>query len=223
MEDTPENWPVEKTTSHYESWLLSVRTDQVRFPDNHYAERIVATHLGAVAVVALDDTGRVLMIRQYRHPVARLLWEIPAGLRDVAGEPPLEVARRELAEETGYTAREWHVLTDYYTSPGITDERIRVYLARGLAAAPDSGYEREHEEKFLEYAWVPLSEAVRLSLAGKLHNGTTVTGILAAQAALPAGSAFPSGSASAAGSASPGDSHLSLPALPLRPADAPEE
>src|SRR5262249_6373153 len=147
------------------------------------AERIVATHPGAVAVVALDDDDQVLMIRQYRHPAARLLWEIPAGLRDVDGEPLLTTARRELAEETGYEAREWRVLTDFFTSPGFSTERIRVFLARGLEAAPDSGFEREHEEKFLEFGWVPLADAVRLSLAGKLHNGTTVAGLLAAHAA----------------------------------------
>ncbi len=98
-------------------------------PDKNFAERTVVSHPGAVAVVALDDAGRVLMIRQYRHPVGYQLWEIPAGLRDAAGEPPLETARRELFEETGYRAREWHVLIDYFTSPGFTTERLRIYLA----------------------------------------------------------------------------------------------
>lgn len=181
--DTPANWPVEATTQHYKSWLLSVRTDQVRFPDHHSAERIVASHPGAVAVVALDDDGRVLLIRQYRHPVGRLLWEVPAGLRDVDGEPLLDTARRELLEETGHTAREWDVLTDFFTSPGITTERIRVFLARGLRDAGETGYERRDEEKFLEYGWVPLEEAASLVLAGKLHNSATVIGILAAHAA----------------------------------------
>jgi ADP-ribose pyrophosphatase len=127
------------------------------------------------------------MIRQYRHPVGRLLWEIPAGLRDVKGEPLLETARRELLEESGYRAREWHVLTDYFTSPGFTTERLRVYLARGLEHDPDNGYVREGEEKFLEYDWVPLDEAVRLVLAGKLHNSAAVNGILATSAALAPG------------------------------------
>jgi 8-oxo-dGDP phosphatase len=183
IEDTPENWPVEATTTQFKSWLLSVRTDQVRFPDNHSAERIVASHPGAVAVVALDDEDRVLMIRQYRHPVGRLLWEIPAGLRDKDGEPLAQTAKRELTEETGYTAREWHVLTDYFTSPGFSTERLRVFLARGLRDAGDTGYERQGEEKFLEFGWVPLAEAVRLVLAGKLHNSSAVAGVLAAHAA----------------------------------------
>ena len=116
--------------------------------------------------------------------------------------------RRELLEESGYRASEWHVLTDYFTSPGFSTERLRVFLARGLEHDPEGGYEREGEEKFLEYAWVPLGEAVRLVLAGKLHNSAAVTGILAANAALSPGALSP-------GAATPG-------APSLRPADAPE-
>jgi ADP-ribose pyrophosphatase len=192
-------WPVEKTDHQLDGGLISVRTDHVRMPDNHVAERTIVTHPGAVAVLALDEAGRVLMIRQYRHPVGRRLWEIPAGLRDVKGEPLLETAQRELREESGYRARDWHVLTDYFTSPGFATERLRIYLARGLMHDPDSSYEREGEEKFLEFGWVPLDEAVRLVLAGKLHNSAAVTGILAARAALAPG------------------------APALRPADAPED
>jgi ADP-ribose pyrophosphatase YjhB (NUDIX family) len=110
----------------------------------------------------------VLMIRQYRHPVARQLWEIPAGLRDVTGEALADTARRELLEETGHVARDWHVLLDSYSSPGIITERMRVFLARGLQPA-DSGYQRHGEEKFLETAWVPLADAV----AGALRASCT--------------------------------------------------
>ena len=198
IEDTVEHWPVESSKELLRNWLISVRSDQVRMPDNHSAERSIVTHPGAVAVVALDDADRVLMIRQYRHPVSRLLWEIPAGLRDVAGEPLLETARRELLEETGYQARDWHTLVDYFTSPGFTTERLRIFLARGLKLADDNGYERENEEKFLVTDWLPLQEAVRLALAGKLHNSSAVMGVLAVQAAHPNGFAT------------------------LRPADAPE-
>jgi 8-oxo-dGTP pyrophosphatase MutT (NUDIX family) len=128
----------------------------------------------------------VLMIRQYRHPVARQLWEIPAGLRDVSGEALVDTARRELLEETGYAARDWHALIDSYASPGITSERIRIFLARGLETA-QSDHQREGEEKFLRTAWVPLSEAVQAALAGNLHNGATIQGILAARIAGSAG------------------------------------
>jgi 8-oxo-dGDP phosphatase len=174
----PDGWPVAGTEEHYRDWLVSVRTDKVVMPDSHQAERTVITHIGAVAILALDERDRVLMIRQYRHPVARQLWEIPAGLRDVTGEALADTARRELLEETGHVASDWHVLLDSYSSPGIITERMRVFLARGLQPA-DSGYQRHGEEKFLETAWVPLADAVAGALAGKLHNGATVQGVLA--------------------------------------------
>jgi 8-oxo-dGDP phosphatase len=174
----PDGWPVAGTEEHYRNWLVSVRTDKVVMPDSHQAERTVITHIGAVGILALDERDRVLMIRQYRHPVARQLWEIPAGLRDVTGEALADTARRELLEETGHVAREWHVLLDSYSSPGIITERMRIFLARGLEAA-DSGYQRQGEEKFLQTAWVPLAEAVAAALAGKLHNGATIQGVLA--------------------------------------------
>lgn len=182
----PDSWPVAGTEEQFKNWLITVRTDKVRMPDSSHAERTVVTHIGAVAVLALDEQDRVLMIRQYRHPVARQLWEIPAGLRDVSGEALVDTARRELLEETGYAAREWHALIDSYASPGITSERIRIFLARGIETA-QSDYQREGEEKFLRTAWVPLAEAVQAALAGKLHNGATIQGILAARIAGSAG------------------------------------
>ncbi len=199
MEDIRESWPVAATEPILKHWLISVRSDKVQMPDNNYAERTVVSHPGAVAVLALDEASQVLMIRQYRHPVGYQLWEIPAGLRDVDGEPLLATAQRELLEETGYRAREWHVLLDTFTSPGFTTERVRIFLARGVEPADDSGYEREDEEKFLVAQWVPLAETVALALAGKLHNGETIAGVLAAHAARADGFAA------------------------LRPADAPEE
>lgn len=182
----PESWPVASTEEQFRNWLISVRTDKVRMPDSSHAERTVVTHIGAVAILALDEQDRVLMIRQYRHPVARQLWEIPAGLRDVTGEALVDTARRELLEETGHVAREWHALVDSYSSPGIISERMRIFLARDLQAA-DSGYQREGEEKFLRTAWVPLAEAVQAALAGKLHNGATIQGVLAGYIASSSG------------------------------------
>jgi 8-oxo-dGDP phosphatase len=187
VEDLPtDGWPVAGTEEHYRNWLVSVRTDKVVMPDSLQAARTVITHIGAVGILALDEQDRVLMIRQYRHPVARELWEIPAGLRDVAGEALADTARRELLEETGHVAREWHVLLDSYSSPGIITERMRIFLARGLEAA-DSGYQRQGEEKFLRTAWVPLAEAVAAALAGKLHNGAAIQGVLAGSIARSGG------------------------------------
>ena len=187
VEDLPsDGWPVAGTEEHYRNWLVSVRTDKVGMPDSLQAERTVIPHIGAVGILALDEQDRVLMIRQYRHPVARELWEIPAGLRDVAGEALADTARRELLEETGHVAREWRVLLDSYSSPGIITERMRIFLARGLEAA-DSGYQRQGEEKFLRTAWVPLAEAAAAALAGKLHNGATIQGVLAGSIASSGG------------------------------------
>ncbi|HEY1002771.1 MAG TPA: NUDIX hydrolase, partial [Streptosporangiaceae bacterium] len=100
--DEPAHWPVVSTAELVRGRLVTVRTDKVRMPDGELAERDVVIHPGAVAVLALDDAQQVLLIRQYRHPVGRLLWEVPAGLRDVAGELPWATARRELLEEAGY-------------------------------------------------------------------------------------------------------------------------
>jgi len=183
IEDTAESWPVVASEPLLKHWLISVRNDKVRVPDDDYAERTVVTHPGAVAILALDDAQRVLMIKQYRHPVGRLLWEIPAGLRDAEGETPLQTAERELREETGYRAAQWHLLLDYFSSPGYSTERIRIFLARGVEHAGEGGYQREDEEKYIVTDWVPLAEAVRLALAGKLHNGPAIAGVLAGYAA----------------------------------------
>lgn len=182
----PESWPVVSTEELFKSWLITVRSDKVQLPDKEHAQRLVVSHIGAVGILALDEQDRVLMIRQYRHPAGRQLWEIPAGLRDVSGEALVDTARRELLEETRHAAGEWHALVDSYASPGITDERIRIFLARGLEPAY-SDYEAEGEEKFLRIAWVPLAEAVEAALAGKLHNGATIQGVLAAHIAKSAG------------------------------------
>lgn len=185
LKDIPEQWPVVSSAELLRGRLVTVRTDKVRMPDNHVAEREVVTHPGAVAVLALDDAGQVLVIRQYRHPVGRLLWEIPAGLRDVTGEPPLATARRELLEEAGYRARDWRLLADYYSSPGFSTERLRVFLARDLELVPAAmrDFVPEDEEIQLVTAWLPLEEAVRKVLAGDLHNGVAALAVLAGYAA----------------------------------------
>jgi 8-oxo-dGDP phosphatase len=185
IKDTPEQWPVVASDTLVRGRLVTVRTDKVRMPDGNLAEREVVLHPGAVAVLALDGTSQVLMIRQYRHAVNKLLWEIPAGLRDVAGEPLLATAQRELLEEAGYRARDWRVLADYYSSPGFTTERLRIFLARDLELVPaaERDFVPEDEETQLVLAWLPLDEAVRKVLAGDLHNSAAMLGILAGYAA----------------------------------------
>ncbi|HYS32185.1 MAG TPA: NUDIX hydrolase [Streptosporangiaceae bacterium] len=178
-------WPVVDREQLASATVVKVRRDQVRMPDGQEVGREVIEHPGAVGILAMDEAGQVLLIRQYRHPVGRQLWEIPAGLRDVAGEPPLVTARRELLEEAGYLAADWQVLADFFTSPGITSERLRVYLARGLTRVPDAEreYVPDHEEAHLTIEWAPLDVVVSRILAGDLHNGVMMVGVLAAFAA----------------------------------------
>ena len=189
IRDVPERWPVASSAEVFRGALIGVRIDTVRMPGGQTADREIVEHPGAVAVLGLDESGRVLMIRQYRHPVGRLLWEIPAGLRDKPGEPLLAAAERELLEETGYRATDWRVLGDFFTSPGFSTERIRIFLARGLSRAPERElkYVRQDEEAQLLLAWVPLEKALAAFLAGDLHNGVAALGILSAAAARKAG------------------------------------
>jgi 8-oxo-dGDP phosphatase len=150
--------------------------------------RDIVVHPGAVGVLALDDSDRVLLIRQYRHPVGGFLFEPPAGLLDHAGEEPLLAAQRELLEEGGYLASDWSVLVDFANTPGGSSEAFRCFLARGITAAdgdrPQTG---EAEEIDLPQVWVPLDEAKELVLAGHLQNPTTVVGVLAACVARDSG------------------------------------
>jgi 8-oxo-dGDP phosphatase len=184
-----ESWPVDSSVQVASGVLVTMRRDMVRMPDGDVAGREVIEHPGAVGVVALDEAGQVLLIRQYRHPVGRLLWEIPAGLRDVAGEPLKVTAERELLEEVGYQATDWHVLMDYFSSPGFSTERLRIYLARGVSKVPERHrtFVRKHEEAHLVQAWLPLEDVVGLLLAGELHNGVTAVGVMSAVAARLAG------------------------------------
>jgi ADP-ribose pyrophosphatase len=185
IEDTPETWDVVESRQRFKGHVIDVVTDTVRMPGDENADRDYVVHPGAVAVVALDDDDRVLLIRQYRHPTRRLLWELPAGLRDVEGESLVTGAARELAEEAGYRARTWHTLVDLYTSPGMSDERIRVFLARDLTKIPEeeNGFVHRHEEIGMPVEWVPLADAVEKALMGMIHNSPAVAGILAAYAA----------------------------------------
>jgi 8-oxo-dGDP phosphatase len=182
--DTPEAWPVHGSETAFHGRVWSVRIDQVGMPGDTVAAREVLVHPGSVGILALDDEGRVLVLSQYRHPVRHRLWEFPAGLLDVAGEPPLEAARRELAEEAHLQAGDWRVLLDAYTSPGGSDEAVRVYLARDVRPAEGERVVGEHEEADLELRWVALDDLVAGVLAGVLHNPLIVMGALALRAAL---------------------------------------
>lgn len=162
----------------YEGYVWDVRSDRVRYGDGEIVRQYVA-HPGAVAVLALDDEGRVLLIQQYRHPIRHRDWELPAGLLDIEGEEPMAAARRELAEEADLVAAHWEPLVSSWTTPGGNDELIRVFLATGLSAA-ETAHDREDEEADIRLAWVPLTEAVDGVMEGRLRNGILSIGVLAA-------------------------------------------
>ncbi|MER6169248.1 NUDIX hydrolase [Streptomyces violaceorubidus] len=183
IKDTPEEWEIRGSQTPFRGKKTSVRTDDVVMPDGSVVSRDYQVHPGSVAVLALDGEGRVLVIRQYRHPVREKLWEIPAGLLDVPGENPLHAAQRELYEEAHVKAEDWRVLTDVYTTPGGCDEAVRIFLARDLSEAVGERFDVEDEEADMELARVPVAELVRGVLAGELHNNCLVVGVLSLVAA----------------------------------------
>lgn len=185
--DTADSWKVFESKTAFTGGVVSIRVDEVSMPGSLVAHRDVLVHPGSVGVLLLDDSDRdkpkLLVLRQYRHPVQRRLWELPAGLLD-ENESALAAAKRELEEETHLQAREWRVLLDAYTSPGISDEAVRVYLARD--SRPVEGEQRAaiHEEADMQTRWVELDDVLRGILAGRLHNPLLVMGALALRAIL---------------------------------------
>jgi 8-oxo-dGTP pyrophosphatase MutT (NUDIX family) len=162
----------------YDGRVIALRKDELSMPGDTSSVRDVVEHPGAVAVVALDEQDRVVTVRQYRHPVQRPLEELPAGILDKEGEPAYDTVKRELAEEAGLGADEWHVLVDLLTSPGMTNEASRIYLARGLHEVERDV--QEHEEAEMTSDRVPLDDLVRGVLTGEYENSLLVVGVLAA-------------------------------------------
>ena len=185
LADARESWEVASSeVVHSTGRVISVRRDHVVPPNGGEPfVRDVVVHPGAVGVVALDSQNRMLLVRQYRHPVGYRLLEPPAGLLDVAGEDYQIGAERELWEEAATKAADWRVLVDAFTSPGLTNEAVRIFLARDLSEASET-YDRLHEEADMETVWAPLVDVVGAALAGELHNPVLVMGSLAAWAAL---------------------------------------
>lgn len=178
LRDEPAEVEIVASDLVYEGRVWDVRSDTFRYGDAQIVRQYV-DHPGAVAIVALDDENRVALIQQYRHPIRHRDWEIPAGLLDVPGEPPVETARRELAEEVDLVAEHVEPLLSIFTTPGGNDEVVHIFLARGLSAAPDA-HAREQEEADIRVEWVPLADAVDAVLAGRMRNGILAAGVLAA-------------------------------------------
>lgn len=165
----------------YVGKIFALRADEVSMPGGVSARREVVEHFGAVAVVALDDDGNVVLVYQYRHPVGRRLWELPAGLLDMGGEPPEHSAARELEEEAGLAAAHWRVLVDVVSAPGFSDESVRIFLATGLT---DIGRPEAHDEEAdMVVERIPLAAAASRVFSGEIVNSLAVAGILAAHAA----------------------------------------
>jgi ADP-ribose pyrophosphatase len=185
--DRIEQRPVLDTEVVFEGMVWDVRRDTVDLGEAGTVRREYVDHPGAVVIVALRQAGdrdQVLLIQQYRHPVGMFEWELPAGLLDIVGEPPWLGAARELNEEADLTAGRWHVLIDYFGSPGGISEALRVFLARDLSGVSrEDRFTREDEEHGMPVCWVDLDEAHEAVLQGRLHNPSAVVGILTAHAA----------------------------------------
>jgi ADP-ribose pyrophosphatase len=177
--------PVVSSEVEFVGRVWDVRRDRVDYGDTSITREYV-DHPGAVAVLALDEDDRVLLIRQYRHPIGMRDWEIPAGLLDIDGESPVVAAKRELAEEVDLIAERWDLLSEFYTSPGGSNEAIRVYLARGLSATT-LAYARTDEELDIEKRWVSLDDAVAAVLSRSLGNSILSIAVFAAHASRAAG------------------------------------
>ena len=172
---------VRSSRTDLEGLVWDIRSDEVVYGDTILTRQYLS-HRGAVAIIAMDDDDRVLLIQQYRHPVRAREWELPAGILDNASEDPISAAQRELLEETGLTAANWQVLVDFFPTPGGSNEAVRVFLARGLLAGA-SDFRATEEEADIELRWVPLDDAVTAILNRETQNGTLAIAVMAAFAA----------------------------------------
>jgi 8-oxo-dGDP phosphatase len=181
LTDEPEVWPVHGTEDVWRgSTPFAVRRDEISRPghDERFG-RLVVEHPGAVVVLAVDERERALVLRQYRHPAGLRFVELPAGLLDVPGEDPVVAARRELREEALLEADDWELLNTLYPSPGLSAERIDIFLARGLRTATDrDDFEPEHEEADMTRHWVPVRDLVEAVLARRLADGPLALAVL---------------------------------------------
>lgn len=158
----------------FDGVILHVFKDSVELPNGKPATREVIRHVGAVGIVPLTDDGKVIIERQFRYPLNQVITEIPAGKLDSLTEDRLSAAKRELEEETGYTASQWQDLGDYYPAAAYCDERITLYLARGL----ELGTRHLDEDEFLNFEAIPLADLVEDVMAGRITDGKTQVAIL---------------------------------------------
>lgn len=160
----------------YQGKIISVHRDQVQFPDGQLGTREVVDLSDAVAIVAITEKSEVLLVKQYRYPVVSELLEIPAGKLEM-DEQPLDCAKRELEEETGYRAEEWKQLVSYYSSPGFCNERMTLFLAGGLSLHQT----KFDVDEFIETSKTPLPDALELIRSGRIQDAKTIIGLLWAE------------------------------------------
>lgn len=160
----------------FDGVILHVQRDTVRLPNGNETVREVIRHIGAVCVIPVLENGDVIMERQYRYPLDRVILEIPAGKLDSAGENRLSAIKRELSEETGYTADEWTEIGDFHPAPAYSDEFITMYLARKLR----KGDRHLDADEFLDVCTIPLKDLVEDVMAGKISDAKTQVCILKA-------------------------------------------
>lgn len=175
--------PVVQSDLVWKGLVFDVRRDRVDLGTGEVVTRDYADHPGAVLILALreiDGVDHIVMIRQYRHACRSYLWELPAGLLDIPGEPPRDAAERELREEVDLVAGRWDLLIDAYASAGVFPEIYRVFLARDVGPAPGQPHARTGEEADLTTRWVSLDDAYAAALSGQLHNPGALLGIMAA-------------------------------------------
>jgi ADP-ribose pyrophosphatase len=179
LADRPETWPA-RERRRLAGGVATFVDEAVTAPDGAVLHRQWLRHPGAVGVFAVDERERVAILTQYRHPTGFVLVEPVAGLLDEAEETPLAAAQRELAEEAQLQADDWRVLVDWFTSPGASEESIRLFLARGLSPAPrPSGFVLEGEEAAMGFGWVGLDDALEAIFAGRLQSPPLLLGCLA--------------------------------------------
>lgn len=179
LHDRPGDSAVTQSQVSFSGYVWNVVTDDVVLSNGDVVHRDVVRHPGAVAVIALDEDGHVVLVEQYRHPMMSRMWEAPAGLRDVDGEPALVTAQRELAEEAGLQAEQWTPLLELALTPGGSDEIISVFLAEDLSACEVADFVPEGEEADIVVGRFPLQEVIEAVLAGRIRNATLACAVLA--------------------------------------------
>jgi ADP-ribose pyrophosphatase len=163
-----------KSKEVYQCRLFRVTEDEARDPKTGFTiKRAIVRHRGSAVMMAVDEKKRILLVRQFRLPADQYMWELPAGSVD-PGEKPLQTARRELVEETGYRAKKWEKLVSFYPSPGFVSERMTIYLATGLTA----GTATPMDDERIETRWFTARELAGLIRSGKIEDAKTIVGFL---------------------------------------------